>query len=175
MSTITLGANVDFHGKEIRGNGYRHTTGANTPASWGTVGTTTLDQDLKAAIGEICSAVDDKMTGTALDGSITDGGTNIPNEDQVHTFVTTRGYLTSSSLTDYAKLTDAGQTITADTVKADTQMELPSLLPYNTSNGLTIGETGSSKCHIEVKDTTVKVIGKDSSGNATTLITFTAG
>ena len=177
MSTITLGANVDFHGKVIRGDTYQHTSSANTPAAWGTLASSALDQDLKTAIGSICSAVDLKMTGTLQTGNtVVDGSTSIPNSEQVHTFVTGQNYLTAhQSLAAYAKKDDDTQTIIANNVKADTKMELPELLPYNTSNGLTIGETGNSKCHIEVKDTTVKVIGKDSSGNATTLITFTAG
>ena len=176
MSTITLGANVDFHGKIIRGDTYQHTTSSGTAAKWGEVAGADLSNDLKTAIGTICTAVDAKMTGTPLSGNITDGGTDIPNEDQVHTFVTSQNYLTThQSLTAYAKLDDDTQAIIANNVKADTKMELPALLPYNTSNGLTIGETGNSKCHIEVKGATVKVIGKDSSGSATTLITFTAG
>ena len=177
MSTITLGADLDFGAKTLSGKTYEYITASGgNAASWGTVGSTTLSTSLKEAVAEVCTAVDGKMTGTPTSGNIADGGTGIPNEDQVHSFVTSQNYLTAhQSLSAYAKKSDLTQDITANSVSADTEMTLPSLEPYNTSTGLTIGETGSSKCYIEVVNTTVKVIGKDSSGNATTLITFTAG
>lgn len=157
---------MDFHGKIIRGDTYQHTTSANTPAKWGVVGGADLSNNLKTAVTSICSAVDAKMTGTPLTGDLADGGTDIPNEDQVHTFVTGLGYLTSSSLSNYAVKSSQTQELVSKQIKLVTQVETPLILPHTASNGIVIGSaTSASTCRITLLNDTVKVIGRNAANS----------
>ena len=68
MSTITLGANIDFGAKELQGKTYKYaTTASGTAASWstGTTNLTALDAalstDLFTAVGEICTELNGKI------------------------------------------------------------------------------------------------------------------
>ena len=68
MSTITLGANIDFGAKELQGSTYKYATSAGgTAASWsGSTTLTTLgsalDTDLYTAVGQIVGEVNGKIS-----------------------------------------------------------------------------------------------------------------
>ena len=109
MSTITLGANVDFGAKELKGSTYKYATAAGgTAASWstGTANLTTLNAalstDLFTAVGEICTEVNGKMTGTVMGetDTLAEAGTDVPLERNVWDFVrdVTHPELTSTAL-----------------------------------------------------------------------------
>ena len=66
MSTITLGANIDFGAKELQGSTYKYVASAGgTAAKWSATDLTdggALDTDLRAALGDIVTEVNTKIS-----------------------------------------------------------------------------------------------------------------